>query len=76
MNAETKKKLNGTVSVPTWVLAITYMLCWGFAVALIVSQLTGHIEYRPLLLALAVYLLFWPVFQVTPAEIIRKVFPG
>ena len=67
--------MNGKVEVPAWVLAVTYVLCWSFAVALVVSQLTGHIEYRVLLLALAIYLLLWPVFQITPAEMVRKIFP-
>jgi len=76
MNAETKRELsNGHVEVPTWVMVVTYILCWTFAVALIVSMLTGHIEYRVLILALAVYLMLWPVFQITPAEMLRKILP-
>ena len=43
--------------------------------ALVIAQLVGHIEYRPLLLMLGIYLLLWPVFQISPAEMIRKVFP-
>ena len=39
-------RVNGKVEVPAWVLAVTYVLCWSFAVALVVAQLTGHIEYR------------------------------
>ena len=75
MNDETREKLNGTVPVPAWVMAVTYILCWGFAVALVLAQLIGHIEYRPLLVGLGIYLLLWPVFQVSPGEMIRRVFP-
>ncbi len=72
-----RRKLNGDkVQVSTWVMVVTYILCWSFAVALIVLELTGYLVYRPLLLALAVYLLLWPVFQTNPADLIRKVFPG
>lgn len=72
-----KRKLNGNkVEVATWVMVVTYLLCWSFAIALIVLELTGYLVYRPLLLALAVYLLLWPVFQTNPADLIRKVFPG
>ena len=37
MNAATKENLNGKVEVPAWVLAVTYVLCWGFAVAVMVE---------------------------------------
>ncbi len=72
-----KRKLNGDkVQVPTWVMAVTYFICWGFGISLVVGQLIGKIAYRPLLIVLAIYLIFWPVFQTNPAELIRRVFPG
>ena len=74
MNGETKEKLNGKVEVPAWVMLITYVLCWTFAIAIIASELTGYLDYRPLLIALAIYLLLWPVLQISPVEMIRKVF--
>ena len=75
MNGKAREKLNGTVEVPAWVMAVTYILCWSFAVALIVGQMVGHLTYRPLLIAISIYLLLWPVFQISPAEMIQKVFP-
>lgn len=72
-----KRKLNGDkVEVAAWVMAVTYVICWGFGIAIIVSEVTGYIVYRPLLIVLSVYLIFWPVFQANPAELIRRVFPG
>lgn len=72
-----RRKLNGEkVPVQPWVMAVTYVLCWVFGLAIIVLEITGVGVYRPLLIALAIYLLLWPVFQVSPAEMIRKVFPG
>ncbi len=72
-----RRKLNGDkVEVPAWVMAVTYIFCWLFAAALIVFEFTGYLSYRPLLVALAIYLIFWPMFQTNPAELIRKVFPG
>ncbi len=72
-----RRKLNGDrVEVKAWVMVVTYVLCWAFGIALIVFELTGYIAYRPLLLALSIYLIFWPVFQTSPADLIRKVFPG
>lgn len=75
MNDQTRESLNGKVEVPAWVMAVTYILCWGFSIALVVAQLIGHITYRPLLIGLGLYLLLWPVFQVSPAEMIRRIFP-
>ncbi len=76
-NTVQRRKLNGDkVEVSRWVMVVTYFLCWLFATALIVFEFTGYITYRPLLVALAIYLIFWPVFQTSPAELIRKVFPG
>jgi hypothetical protein len=68
--------MNGKVEVPAWVMGVTYVLCWSFAIAITVAQLIGHIEYRPLLLALGVYLLLWPVFQVSPADLVRRILPS
>jgi hypothetical protein len=68
--------MNGKVEVPAWVMGVTYVLCWGFATALVVAQLTGHVVYRPLLVAVAIYLLLWPVFQINPADLVRRIFPS
>lgn len=72
----TNEKLNGKVEVPNWVMGMTYIFCWAFAILLIVFEITGYLTYRPMLVALAVYLIFWPVFQVSPGEIIKRIFPG
>lgn len=71
------RKLNGdTVEVPAWVMAGTYLLCWAFASALLWVQIFGQVTYRPLLIGLSIYLLLWPVFQVSPAQMVRKIFPS
>lgn len=73
----TRRKLNGDkVPVPAWVMVVTYVMCWAFGAAIILFEFTGHGVWRPLLVVLAIYLILWPVFQVSPAEIIRKVFPS
>ncbi len=72
-----RRKLNGDkVEVSKWVMVVTYILCWSFGVALVILELTGYLTYRPVLVALSIYLLLWPVFQTNPADLIRKVFPG
>lgn len=72
-----KRKLNGEkVKVQSWVMVVTYILCWTFAAVIITFEFSGIGVYRPLLICLAIYLVLWPVFQVSPVEMIRRIFPG
>jgi hypothetical protein len=76
MNEQTRERLNGVIKVPTWIMVVTYFMCWGFGIALIGLLLWGDIQHQGVIIATAVYLITWPVFQANPSEIIRRVFPS
>jgi hypothetical protein len=75
VNQKRKDSMNGSVEVPVWVMAVTYFMCWAFGLGIVVGEITGWLSYRPLLLALAIYLIFWPVVQLPPQEILKRIFP-
>lgn len=73
----TRRKLNGDeVEVPAWAMVITYVLCWVFGALILLFEFAGIGVYRPVLVTIAIYLILWPVFQVSPAAMVRKLFSG
>lgn len=74
----TNGNLNGKVHMPTWVMLGTYVCCWTFGAALLITSIIDieDIHNRGLILAIGVYLILWPMIQTSPAEMLRKVFPS
>lgn len=66
---------NGKIEVPTWVMAMTYIMCWAFAAALIIAMLTGHVENKGVIIGTIIYLITWPVVQLSPNQMLKSILP-